>query len=107
MRGYYCIYNHASNCWWTSGGWWMGDFPFILKSIPTNIELTDWWTTDGDKKYVLQKNEMMDAYFHSDTQKNPYNILTFETLNEAETYLLSGRISKGHTDFFTIRKIYF
>ena len=44
----------------------------------------------------------------SDTNKDFQNIRCFQTLSEAEYYLVSGQVYKyNFKDFFTIRKIYF
>ncbi len=108
MKGYYAIYNHQKNAWWTQGNWWLGDTPYESHQMPTNYQLTKWWTADGDEKYELQKNDLKDVLIlNRNKEKNPYNIFVFETLKEAEDYLLNGGIYKEHNDYFTIRKIYF
>ena len=44
----------------------------------------------------------------SNTNKDVYNIRVFQTLSEAESYLVGGSLYKNNSkDFFTIRKIYF
>ena len=44
----------------------------------------------------------------SDTNKDVQNIRIFQTLSEAEQYMVNGTIYKYNPkDFFTIRKIYF
>lgn len=44
----------------------------------------------------------------SDTNKDVQNIRIFQTLSEAEQYMVNGTIYKNnYKDFFTIRKIYF
>ena len=44
----------------------------------------------------------------SDTNKDANSIRVFQTLAEAESYLMNGSIYKmDYKDFFTIRKIYF
>jgi hypothetical protein len=108
MKGYYAIYNHQKNAWWTQGNWWLGDTPYESHQMPTNYQLTKWWTADGDEKYELQKNDLKDVLIlNRNKEKNPYNIFVFETLKEAEDYLLNGGIYKEHNDYFTIRKIYY
>ena len=61
MTGYYAIYNHRRNAWWTQGNWWMNDTPYESYQMPTKYELTRWWTADGDEKYELQKNDLKDV----------------------------------------------
>ena len=44
----------------------------------------------------------------SDTNKDVQNIRLFQTLSEAEAYLVNGTVYKyNYKDFFTIRKIYY
>ena len=44
----------------------------------------------------------------SNTEKDVYNIQTFQTLAEAEGFLFGGSIYRSNIkDFYTIRKIYF
>jgi hypothetical protein len=55
----------------------------------------------------LRSDDFKDVVcWNKGVEKNPYNIFLFETLKEAEDYLLSGVIYKEHNDYFTIRKIY-
>ncbi len=108
MKGYYAIYNHKRNAWWTVGQYWMLDAPYESYEMPTQHQLTKWWTADGDEKYELQQSNLKDVIvWNKSVEKNPYNIFLFETLKEAEDYLLGGVIYKEHNDYFTIRKIYF
>ncbi len=64
--------------------------------------------------YAIYNHRTNQWYSHgywiedSDTEKDVYNIVTFQTLAEAESRLYSGQIYKNnHKDFFTIRKIYY
>jgi len=108
MKGYYAIYNHKRNAWWTVGQYWMLDAPYESYEMPTQHQLTKWWTADGDEKYELQKNDLKDVLIlNRNKEKNPYNIFVFETLKEAEDYLLGGPIVKEQNEYFTIRKIYY
>ena len=108
MKGYYAIYNHKRNAWWTLGQYWMNDTPIETYHLPTNIVLSKWVNVDGDEKVDLQKTDYKDVVvWNKSVEKNPYNIFLFETLKEAEDYLLGGVIYKETNDFFTIRKIYF
>ena len=44
----------------------------------------------------------------NDTNKDVQNIRIFQTLSEAEAYLVNGTVYKyNYKDFFTIRKIYY
>lgn len=108
MKGYYAIYNHKKNAWWTQGNWWMMDAPYESHNIPTKYELTRGWSIDGDPQMDLREDNYKDVLIYNrSVEKNPYNIFLFETLKEAEDYLMSGPIYKEHNDYFTIRKIYF
>jgi hypothetical protein len=107
MKGYYAIYNHKKNAWWTVGTYWMNDTPIETHYLPTRYELTRGWSTDGDSRVDLRSDDFKDVVcWNKGVEKNPYNIFLFETLKEAEDYLLSGVIYKEHNDYFTIRKIY-
>ena len=107
MKGYYAIYNHKRNAWWTTGTYWMNDTSYETYHLPTNIVLSKWRNQDGEPQIDLQKTDYKDIVaWNKSVEKNPYNIFLFETLKEAEDYLLGGAIYKEHNDYFTIRKIY-
>lgn len=107
MTGYYVIYNHASNSWYMSGRYWQMDRDYHTTNMPTKLKLDDWWTTDGDKQFILHQTDYQNVVCETNTKVNPHNIMRFATLKEAEDFLLSAQIiPTGGVDYYTIRKIY-
>ena len=108
MTGYYVIYNHATNSWYMNGGFWQMDRDYHTTNIPTQFKLEDWWSNDGDKKYLLLQTDYKNVVCENSIKVNPIGIRKFETLKQAEDFLLSGQIISSYgIDFYTIRKIYF
>ncbi len=108
MKGYYAIYSHYKNEWLTTGNWWMSDLPHDTITMATDMELSRWWTSDADEKMTLNKKDFKEVMIKTGNTKSPFNIRVWDSLVDAEHYLLNGPISKNHPeDFFTIRKIYF
>ena len=109
MNGWYCIYDCHSNTWFTEAGWWLVDDQYMLKSIPTEINLIQ--TIDsqtGETKTEILKENWEDARFYVENTKNPYSIKKFSTLKQAEDFVLSGGVIKDEPNsYFSIRKIYF
>ena len=110
MTGYYAIYNHNTNAWLMHGGIWQLDRHIEEIHLPTQIQLNEHWIADsvGDykKDYKLLQTEYKNILVKGTEMVNPFSILKFSKLSDAEDYLLSGAIVSGG-DFFTIRKIYF
>ena len=111
MTGYYVIYNHATNSWWMNGGFWQMDRDFQNVNMPTKIELNDYWVKNLEDEYVKETKLTGTAYHNvvidKETKINPWNIRKFNSIKEAEDFMLTSIFPTGGVDFYTIRKIYF
>ena len=108
MAGYYVIYNHYTNAWWSYGSYWQVDRDIQKISMPTTIDLTNYRLPDGSSKTMLAKYDNKDILIDGGGKVNPNTIWKFNSLKEAEDYLMSGAIVTNYgQDFLTIRKIYY
>ena len=105
MRGYYVIYSHARNAWWAYGDYWMTEKEYVTKSIPMGYTISVGNSVGGASASATNYENIVTEPNPKEFQ--PHNIKKFDTLKEAETYLLSGSVYvNSATDFVTIRKIY-
>ena len=108
MTGYYVIYNHYTNAWWSYGSYWQMDRDIGILSMPTKFDLTNYKLPDGSSKTMLAKYDNKDVLYDGGGKVNPNTIWKFNTIKEAEDYLMSGNIVTNYgQDFLTIRKIYY
>ena len=108
MKGYYTIYNHYTNAWWSYGSYWQVDRDIQTISMPTTIDLTKITMPDGSKDIMMAKYDTKDVLVDGKGKVNPNNIWKFHTLKDAEDYLMSGSIITNYgQDFLKIRKIYY
>ena len=105
MKGYYAIYSHSQDGWWTDGGYWYKQKQYITKSIPMGYTISVGSSVGGASATATNYEKVV--IDDSSAEFAPIYIKKFDTLNEAETYLFSGKFyMNGSTDFVTIRKIY-
>jgi hypothetical protein len=105
MKGYYAIYSHSQDGWWTDGGYCYKQKQYVTKVIPMGYTISVGNSVGGATATANNyENVVTDD---SAAEFSPFYIKKFDTLNDAETYLLSGKFyMNGSTDFVTIRKIY-
>mgnify|MGYP003332438613 CR=1 FL=1 len=107
MKGYYAIYNHQRNAWWTNGHWWISDTSYETTNIPTNINLSKWVNSEGETMIDLQQSNFRNVViWNNNIEKNPHNIMVFDNIVAAENALLHNIVPE-YNEFFTIRKIYY
>lgn len=105
MKSYYVIYSHTQNAWYTNGGYWFTENNYTTKQIPIGFSISVGDNVGGTSAAVKEYANVVVQT--SDIKVDPYGIRKFNTLNEAETYLLSGEVNLYSSDeFVTIRKIY-
>ena len=105
MKGYYTIYSHSQDAWWAEGRYWHKQKEYVTKSIPMGYTISVGTSVGGATANATNYENIVTDI--SNVTFNPYNIKRFDTLNEAETYLLNGNFyMNSSTDFVTIRKIY-
>ena len=108
MQGYYVIYNHFTNAWWSYGSYWQVDRDIQKVSMPTKSDLTKYRLPDGSTDIMLSKYDNKDMLYDGGGKVNPNTIWKFDTIKDAEYYLMSGNIVTNYgQDFLTIRKIYY
>jgi hypothetical protein len=105
MKGFYVIYSHSQDAWWAEGRYWHKQKEYVTKSIPMGYTISVGTSVGGATANATNYENIVTDI--SNVTFNPYNIKRFDTLNEAETYLLNGNFyMNSSTDFVTIRKIY-
>lgn len=108
MKGWYCIYECSQNRWFMKNRWWANDRDLLSIRIPVEYRLNSYPTGDGEKEYQLNHNKYTDVAAMSPEYKIDRNQLEkFETMKEAEEWLLSNPLSTEKGQFFSIRKVYF
>ncbi len=109
MKGYYAIYECSQNQWLYNGIMWVNDRDYYTQTIGTKHAIQ----TSQSYNYNpnLPQIEVVDTQSISvitDGGKNidPTQIMKFETMLEAEQYLIAT-FSSHSGQFYSIRKIYF
>lgn len=112
MKGWFCIYECSEGKWLMSNQWWSMDLAVHAEHLPTkwDVVLTtitgpDWSTKPDIQLRAIDYRNIVIA--DTDHETNPYNILRFETLQQAENHLLTAGFHTGDGKYYTIRKIYF
>lgn len=105
MKGYYVIYSHSQNAWWANGEYWMKEKEYVTKSLPMGYTISVGSSVGGASASATNyENIVTEPAFK---EFYPQSIKRFDTLNDAERYLLGGNVYVNTaTDFVTIRKIY-
>jgi hypothetical protein len=105
--GYYCIYECSENRWLMKNEWWANDRDLLSVKIPVEYKLNSYPTGDGEKEYQLIHNNYRDvALMSSDYKVDKFQLVKFETMREAEDWLVSSPLTTNNGQFYSIRKIY-
>lgn len=107
MKGWYCIYECSKNQWLLNNQWWQKDRDLNIVNIPTQTKLDSYITHSADMEYQLIQTNYQNVVTLGDSKISAWSILTFETLQNAEKYLLNAGFSTTEGQFYSIRKIYF
>lgn len=114
MKGWYCIYECSEGKWLMDNQWWSNDLAIHSEYLPMRWEAhieTIYNPFEGDqpKTFVrMTGNDYKDiAILDKNHKTNPYSILKFETMNEAEYHLLTKSFDLNNGKYYSIRKIYF
>ena len=109
MKGWYCIYECSQNQWLMDGIGWRYDRDYYPHTIGTKHAIQ----INGNYNYNpnLPQIEVVDtqsvsALIDMGNKVNPQQIMKFETMIEAEEYLLA-KFTSSSGQFYSIRKIYF
>jgi len=110
MKGYYCIYECSKNQWLYDGHQWVNDRDYYGRSIGTKhaIQISQSYNYNPNLPQVEVIDTEHDVVLTEGPQKVDTNqLMIFETMNEAETYLLNAGFPTSNLQFYSIRKIYF
>ncbi len=109
MKGYYCIYECSKNQWLYDGIQWVNDRDYYEKTIGTRHAITI------NQSYNYNPNlpqvEIIDTHYDNiltigSNKVSPEEIMKFETMSEAEDFLLKT-FSSASGQFYSIRKVYY
>ena len=109
MKGYYCIYECSSNQWLYEGIMWVNDRDYHERTIGTKhaIQISQSYNYNPNLPQIEIIDTQSDNVLVSGSNKvNPALIMKFETMSEAEDFLLET-FSSARGTFYSIRKIYF
>lgn len=113
MKSWYCIYECSEGKWLMDNQWWSSDLGLHTEYLPTMWEgeiQTNINPIDGERSTHVRMmgNSFKDiAVVDTNHKTNPYSILRFETLQQAEIHLLDRGFDCTNGKYYTIRKIYF
>ena len=108
VRGWYCIYECSENKWLMQNQWWANDRDLLSIRIPVEYKLSMFPMGDGEKEYQLYHNKYTDiAAMSPDYKVSRSQLVKFETMRDAEDWLLSSPLSTNNGQFYSIRKVYF
>ncbi len=108
MKGWYCIYECSKNQWLMEGSVWGLDRDYYTQMVGTKHAI------QTSQSYGYNPNlpqiEVIDiqsvpVLTDGGMKIDPNQIMKFETMGEAESYLNTFSSASGH--FYSIRKIYF
>jgi hypothetical protein len=110
MKGYYCIYECSQNEWWLESEiGWLKDRNYHTKSIGTKhaIQISQGYNYNPNLPQIEVIDTQSEAVLVDYGNKvNPHQIMKFETMSQAEDYLLKT-FTSDNGQFYSIRKIYF
>lgn len=109
MKGYFCIYECSKNQWLFDGIYWQNDRDFYKQSIGTKhaIQINQSYNYNPNLPQVeVIDTQSVELLTEGNTIVSPLSIMKFETMQEAEEYLLE-KFTSANEQFYSIRKIYF
>jgi hypothetical protein len=109
MKGYFAIYECSKNQWLYEGSQWVNDRDYCERMIGTKhaIQINQSYNYNPNLPQVEVIDTQQDVVLISGPNKvSPQQIMKFETMNEAEDYLLKT-FYPASGQFYSIRKIYF
>ena len=109
MKGYYCIYECSQNKWLYDGIMWVNDRDLHQMSIGTKhaIQISQSYNYNPNLPQIeIIDTQSVSVLVDGGMRVNPDQIMKFETLTQAEEYLLKT-FSSAQGYFYSIRKIYF
>lgn len=109
MKGWYCIYECRDNRWLYEGILWVNDRDYYPHTIGTKHAIqttTNYGYTPNASSVEIVDTQSISVLMDSGNRIDVNQIMKFETMGEAEDYLI-GNFSSQNGQFYSIRKIYF
>lgn len=109
MKGWYCIYECKDNQWLYEGIFWRSDRDYYPHTIGTKhaIQISQSYNYNPNLPQIeVVDTQTISVLTEGGNIVNPAEIMKFETMVEAEEYLLKT-FSSASGQFYSIRKIYF
>ena len=109
MKGWYCIYECSSNRWLYEGIQWVNDRDYYSLNIGTKHAIqtnTNYEYNPNLPKIEVVDTQSMPVLTEGSNRLDVNQIMKFETMVEAEQYLLAT-FTSANGQFYSIRKIYF
>lgn len=110
MKGWYCIYECSSNQWLYEGILWVNDRDFYPHTIGIKhaIQINQSYNYNPNLPQVeIIDTQSIPVLTEGGGRVDRDLIMKFETIQEAEDFLLSNGVSVSNGEFYSIRKIYF
>ena len=89
MKGYYAIYSHSQDGWWTDGGYWYKQKQYITKSIPMGYTISVGSSVGGASATATNYEKVVTD--DSSAEFTPIYIKKFDTLNLSLIHISSPR----------------
>lgn len=109
MKGYYAIYECSTNQWLYDGIQWVNDRDYYERTIGTKhaIQINQSYKYNPNLPQVeIIDTQTYNVLVPGINKIDPNRLMKFETMVEAEDYLLKT-FSSARGTFYSIRKIYF
>jgi hypothetical protein len=109
MKGYYAIYECSKNQWLYEGIQWVNDRDYYHQVVGTKhaIQINQSYNYNPNLPQVeITDTQTISVLTDGGNKIDSYRIMHFETMGEAEEYLLKT-FSSESGQFYSIRKIYF
>ena len=109
MKGYFAIYECSQNQWLMDGIGWRYDRDYYTQSIGTKhaIQTSQSYNYNPNLPQIeIIDTQSIPVLTDGGNKIDPNQIKKFETMMEAEEYLIST-FSSHSAQFYSIRKIYF
>jgi hypothetical protein len=108
MKGYYVIYECSKNQWLAEGLGWLNDRDYYPQTIGTKhaIQISQSYNYNPNLPQVeVIDTQTANVLMDGGDRINPNRIKLFDTMNEAEVFLLKT-LASDNGEFYSIRKIY-
>lgn len=108
MKGYYCIYECSKNQWLYEGIFWANDRDYYPMTIGSKhaIQMNQGYNYNPNQQQIeIVDTQSISALTDTGNKVEPNSLMKFETMIEAEDFLLKT-FSSDNGQFYSIRKIY-